>query len=143
MFFTRVLHGESNTGQASPRTRIQRTFQSQEAVQPQRNQTIRQPDTPAQKAKYSYKLYFTRVYRVGVWVGFVRFALLLAAVLCLGDRCSDSWVFLGLLCLLREGHIFSCENFAPKIEPVKPQHGDALIRRCTRVGLGLRGCFMF
>ena len=50
-----VLHGESNTGQASPRTPTQRTFQPQEAVQPQRNQTILQPDTPAQKANYSYK----------------------------------------------------------------------------------------
>ena len=50
-----VLHGESNTGQASPRTPTQRTFQPQEAVQPQQNQTILQPDTPAQKAKYSYK----------------------------------------------------------------------------------------
>ena len=50
-----VLHGESNTGQASPRTPTQRTFQAQEAVQPQLNQTILQPDTPAQKANYSYK----------------------------------------------------------------------------------------
>ena len=49
----RVLHGESNTGQASPRTPTQRTFQPQEAVQPQRNQTILQPDSPAQKANYS------------------------------------------------------------------------------------------
>ena len=48
-----VLHGESNTGQASPRTPTQRMFQPQEAVQPKQNQTIRQPDTPAQKAKYS------------------------------------------------------------------------------------------
>ena len=30
----RVLHAESNTGQASPRTPTQRTFQPQEAVQP-------------------------------------------------------------------------------------------------------------
>ena len=37
---------ESNTGQASPRTPTQRTCQPQEAVQPQRNQTILQPDTP-------------------------------------------------------------------------------------------------
>ena len=44
---------------------------------------------------------FTRVYRVGVWFGFVRFALLLAVVLCWVDRCFDSWVLLGLLCLLR------------------------------------------
>ena len=48
--FKRVLHGESNTSQASPRTPTQRTFQPQEAVQPQRNQTILQPYTPAQKA---------------------------------------------------------------------------------------------
>ena len=48
-----MLHGESNTGQASPRTPTQRAVQPQEAVQPQRNQTILQPDTPAQKAKYS------------------------------------------------------------------------------------------
>ena len=45
-----VLHGESITDQASPRTPTQRTFQPQEAVQPQRNQTILQADTPAQKA---------------------------------------------------------------------------------------------
>ena len=50
-----VLHGESITDRASPRTPTQRTFQQQEAVQPQRNQTILQADTPAQKAKYSYK----------------------------------------------------------------------------------------
>ena len=37
-----VLHGESITDQASPRTPTQRTFQPQEAVQPQRNQTILQ-----------------------------------------------------------------------------------------------------
>ena len=48
-----VLHGESNTDQASPRTPTQRTFQPQEAVQPQRNQTILQANTPAQKANYS------------------------------------------------------------------------------------------
>ena len=35
-----VLHGESITGQASPRTPTQRTFQPQIAVQPQRNQTM-------------------------------------------------------------------------------------------------------
>ena len=50
-----VLHGESITDQASPRTPTQRTFQPQEAVQPQRNQTILQADTPAQKANYSYR----------------------------------------------------------------------------------------
>ena len=50
-----VLHGESITEQASPRTPTQCTFQPQEAVQPQRNQTILQADTPAQKANYSYK----------------------------------------------------------------------------------------
>ena len=52
---TRVLHGESITDQASPRTPTQRSFQPQEAVQPQRNQTILQAGTPAQKANYSYK----------------------------------------------------------------------------------------
>ena len=50
-----VLHGDSITDQASPRMPTQRTFQPQEAVQPQRNQTILQADTPAQKANYSYK----------------------------------------------------------------------------------------
>ena len=50
-----VLHGERNTGQAAPLTPTQRMFQPQEAVQPQRNQTILQRDTPAQKANYSYK----------------------------------------------------------------------------------------
>ena len=42
---------------------------------------------------------FTTVYRVGVWFGFVRFALLLAVVLFWVDRCFDSWVLLGLFCL--------------------------------------------
>ena len=50
-----VLHGESSTDQAAPRTPTQRTCQPQDAVQPQRNQTIFQADTPAQKANYSYK----------------------------------------------------------------------------------------
>ena len=50
-----MLHGESITDQASPRTPTQRTFQPREAVQPQRNQTILQADIPAQKANYSYK----------------------------------------------------------------------------------------
>ena len=50
-----MLHGESSTDQASPRTPTQRTCQPQEAVQPQRNQTILQADTPAQKANYSHK----------------------------------------------------------------------------------------
>ena len=49
-FICVVLHGESITDQASPRTPTQRTFQPQEAVQHQRNQTILQADTPAQKA---------------------------------------------------------------------------------------------
>ena len=44
---------------------------------------------------------FTRVYRVGVWLGFVRFALLLAVVLYWVDPCFGSWVLLGLFCLLR------------------------------------------
>ena len=42
---------------------------------------------------------FTRVYRVRVWCGFVRFALLLAGVLCWVAR-FGSWVLLGLFCLL-------------------------------------------
>ena len=51
---TGVLHGESITDQASPRTPTPRTFQPQEAVQPKRNQTILQADTPAPKANYSW-----------------------------------------------------------------------------------------
>ena len=45
----------------------------------------------------------TRVYRVGVWFGFVRFALLLAVGFCWVDRCFyfRPRVLLGLLCLLR------------------------------------------
>ena len=46
-----VLHGESNRGQASPRTTTQRMCQQQEAVQTIRNHTILQRDTPAQKTK--------------------------------------------------------------------------------------------
>ena len=44
---------------------------------------------------------FARVYRGGVWFGFVGSALLLAVVLCWVDGCFDSWVLLGLLCFLR------------------------------------------
>ena len=52
----------------------------------------------------------TRVYRVGVLFGLVRFALLLADVLCWVDRCFDSWVLLGLLCLLRV--TYACDHAA-------------------------------
>ena len=47
--------------------------------------------------------YYTqgRVYRVGVWFGFVRFTLLLEVVLCWVGRCFDSWVLPCLFCLLR------------------------------------------
>ena len=44
---------------------------------------------------------FARVYRVGVWFGFVRSALLLAVVLCWVDSRFGSWLLLGLLCFLR------------------------------------------
>ena len=44
---------------------------------------------------------FARVYRVGVWFGFVGSALLLAVDLCWVDFCFDSWVLLGLLGFLR------------------------------------------
>ena len=63
-FWPCVLHGESNTGQASPRTPTQRTFQPQEAEQPQRNQTVLQPETPAQKANYSYRFSSGHVHTV-------------------------------------------------------------------------------
>ena len=43
---------------------------------------------------------FTWVYR-GVWFGSIRFALFLAVVLSWIGRCLDSWVLLGLFCLLR------------------------------------------
>ena len=49
-------------------------------------------------------LSFSRVYRVGVWFGFVRFALLLAVVLGWVNRYFDSWVLLGLFCLFRVKH---------------------------------------
>ena len=42
-----------------------------------------------------------RVYRVGVWSGFVGSALLLAVVLCWVDCFFYSWVLLGLLRFLR------------------------------------------
>ena len=54
-FHSFVLHGESNTSQASPRITIQRMCQPQVAVQPQQNQTKLELDTPAQKAKQSYQ----------------------------------------------------------------------------------------
>ena len=53
---------------------------------------------------------FARVYRVGVWFGVVRSALLLAVVLCWVDCSFWSWVsgvaqvLLGLLCFLRVTH---------------------------------------
>ena len=97
---THVLHGESNTGQAPPRTPTQRTFQPQEAVQTQRNHTILKPDTPAQKAKYSYKwshptpheadahtMLVVCLVCAGIWSVLVRSALRLAVDLCLADRC--------------------------------------------------------
>ena len=40
---------------------------------------------------------FARVYRVGVWFGFVRVALLLAIILCWVDRC---FCFLGVAGLI-------------------------------------------
>ena len=43
---------------------------------------------------------FARVYRVGVWSGFIMSALLLAVVLCWVDCCLGSWVLLGLLWFL-------------------------------------------
>ena len=46
-----IVYGESNRGQASPRTTLHRMCQLQEAVQTERNQTILQRDTPAQKTK--------------------------------------------------------------------------------------------
>ena len=58
---------------------------------------------------------FARVYRVGVWLGFVRSSLLLAVDLCWVDCCFDSWVLLGLLCFLR------VTQSQPK-NPVQQQH---------------------
>ena len=46
----------------------------------------------------------------GVWIGFVRFALLLAVVFCWVDRCFASWVLLGLLCLLRTENACNTPN---------------------------------
>ena len=43
---------------------------------------------------------FARVRREGVWFAFVGLALLLVVVLCWVDRCSGSWVLLGLFRLL-------------------------------------------
>ena len=44
-----VLHGESITDQASPRTPTQRTFQPQEAVQPQRTKPYSKPTLPRER----------------------------------------------------------------------------------------------
>ena len=44
---------------------------------------------------------FARVYRVGVWLGFFRSALLLVVVLRWVDCFLGSWLLLGLLCILR------------------------------------------
>ena len=65
---TSVLHGESNRGHASPRTTIQRMCQPQEAVQTQRNQTILQCGTPAQKKKWSYKWSHPKPHQVNAHV---------------------------------------------------------------------------
>ena len=50
----------------------------------------------------------TRVYRVGVWLGVLRFAPLLAIVLSWVDRCFDSWVLLDLFYLLRVTRMHVC-----------------------------------
>ena len=55
------------------------------------------------------------MYRVGVWFGSVRFALLVAVVLCWVDRCFDSWVLLGLCCILRVTHPASPREAQHKI----------------------------
>ena len=46
-----LFRGQVQNVQCYTRTPTQRTFQPQEAVQPQRNQTILQPDTPAQNVQ--------------------------------------------------------------------------------------------
>ena len=58
-------------------------------------------DRHAAVAMCRFFLSFTRVDRVRVRFGVVRFALLLAVVLCWVDRHFYSWVLLLLLCLLR------------------------------------------
>ena len=54
---------------------------------------------------------FTRVHRVGVLFGFVRFSLLLAVVLCWVTH-FGSCVLLGLFCLLRVIQVYSCMTSA-------------------------------
>ena len=49
-----VLHGDSSTGQATPRMPTQRTIQPQEAAQPHRNQTILQPDKQCVQLQWYY-----------------------------------------------------------------------------------------
>ena len=82
---------------------------------------------------------FTKVYRVAVWLGFVRFALLLAVVLCWVDRCFDSWMLLALLCLLRVTHIHRCSGVCNQplqaSDAVKQQH--AINNRVAAARLGL------
>ena len=151
-----VLHGESITDQASPRTPTQRTFQPQEAVQPQRNQSrhgVRgvhrryllaclycvyvKVILPTKKSISAVTITVTEGYgriRIRIrakvvcchcvqyivlagqmynnfrqLVSVVRFALLLAVVLCWVDRSFDFLVLLGLLCLLRvKNNSFCC-----------------------------------
>ena len=50
---------------------------------------------------------------VGVWLGFVRSALLLAVVLGWVDCCFYSWVVLALLCFLRVTHVTSDTRCSP------------------------------
>ena len=47
---------------------------------------------------------FTWAYRDGVWFASIRFALLLAVVLCWSDRCLGSPVLLGLFCYPHATH---------------------------------------
>ena len=48
-----------------------------------------------------------------VWLGFIRFALPRATVLCWVDRCVGSWVLQGLFCLLRVAHSRSNGTIVP------------------------------
>ena len=57
---------------------------------------------------------FTRVYRDGAWFSFVRFALLLAVVLCWVDRCLEFWVLLGFFCLVRVAHHFKTSTLVTR-----------------------------
>ena len=158
-----MLHGECDRGLESPSL-----SRAQNMTRPRT--TMHQPRTSANqllhqslhstalyhgmghiaRAQQSSHLCYTekaRVYPVGVWFGFVGFALLVAFILCWVGRCFGSWVLLGLFCLFRvtwrklqtpgnaEEHK---RQETPTINPIGPTDKPHRLstKHCQKDGLG-------